>query len=194
MRSDPTTIKFKEGDLIGVRSYGFVGSAIRWRTRSRGEERTEVNHWGVITSSGPWNRARITEAVWPGVIEHTMSRAFPPTRRCDFCVIRPVNLTKGQTNALVDRVLDFVGLKYGWFKIVLHLLGMERLISGSSRSIICNLVAVEGYGVPAIRQTFGLEHPLASDPDDIGDYLRKADRSEFLWIKDLHLLTNGGSK
>jgi cell wall-associated NlpC family hydrolase len=147
----------RPGDVILVRGRSRMARLIRWFTRAKGEAPTRVTHVALAVSNH-----RIVEATRHGAQERTYDRGQ---------VYRPRNVSLEAADRIVKRAQRYVGAPYGWGKIVLHAIGMERFAFVDGAPICSWLVAVpyseEGYtfGVPANAATpndiatFILAHP-----------------------------------
>jgi hypothetical protein len=163
-------IKLEEGDIVFTASNGILGRGIRWATRSKGESKTEANHVGLITTGGTKLNARITEALWKVETAFLFDRYH---KKGTVAVFRPLNVTDGQIVTIRNEVLDHVGQRYGWWKLLLQFgknkLGQEwmgKVMFIDDRPICSFLIALafEKAGL-----TFGIEGRSA-DPDEMMDY------------------------
>jgi hypothetical protein len=178
-------IKYEIGDIVFTASTGFLGRAIRWATRGKGEPKTEANHVGLITTPGTVLSARITEALWKVTTSSLYDRYH---KKGKVAVFRPRNLSVKDKVTVMNEVLLHRGQRYGWWKIILQFgrnkLGQEwmgKVMFVDSRPICSFLVALAfekaGY-------TFGVEGRSA-DPDDMMDFcLTHDDKYEVIHLME----------
>lgn len=176
----------KPGDIFFTRGTGFISRAIRFLTRSFGESRTVANHVGVIVTEGEGLLATGVEAL-SRVREHLLIEQYG-NGKSEICVFRPKNLTPKQRQKIVARAESFVNRKYGYLKIVLHLLDwfllgayVFRRLGRMDKYPICSYVVASAF--KAAGKNFGVSNYAAS-PDDILDFcVREADKYRFVWQK-----------
>jgi hypothetical protein len=160
------------GDFFCSYSPTWVGALIRIGSRSLGEERTKVNHTGVVAAAGTLDSAVIVEAL-SKVMAHTVAEAYKGSKtRVAF--FRFTNLTAEQKEAWSRKAFDYVGRRYGILKIVTHAMDYAlngayvfRRLTHSDRYPICSWVTA--YVAAAVGKSFGKD-PGAVQPDDIWDY------------------------
>jgi hypothetical protein len=171
-------MKYFAGDIVFTRGDKWYSKLIRWGTRHTGEESTWTNHTGVGE-----NRKSFVEALWR-VVE-------TPWRSLDgeFEVWRNMNLTESQRRDISAKARDYLGRKYGWWKIGLQavdgILGKvfctdimcARRLGCMDRYPICSWVVAFTYK-SAIGYGFGVP-PEVATPDEIRDWCVK--RKE--WVK-----------
>lgn len=160
------------GDIILTRGNSLLARAIRICSRSWGEARTEVNHSGVVVTSGqPINSPRgatvieaMRKVLWRPLAEHTSP----------IIIFRPMDLTPEQLEAIAERALSYNGRTYGYGKIVLHFLDwclggayLFRRLGRMARYPICSWVVADAYF--SVGESFGVS-PGQAQPDDIYDY------------------------
>lgn len=179
-------VYFRPGDLLLFRGSSRLSRAIRWATRSRGEEATYANHVGGIGQGGSIDGdATNIEALWKAV-EHPLRDG----RGCEFQAFRlvqvfapgkPVTLiTTSERLRLAAAARGYIGRQYGAGKIVLHL--GDALLSkvfGGSPYIFRRLASLDDYPIcswlwahaynDALGYTFGCD-PDAASPDDMHDW------------------------
>jgi len=162
------------GDFFLTRGAGLLSRLIRLFTRSIGESRTMINHVGVIVEGGSPSTAVGVEAL-SQVVRHKLWSRYGPRTRQQVAIYRPVNLTPDQTALVVSTAEGYVGRKYGYLKIVAHLLDwlflgvyfFRRLVRMDDYPICSWLVA---HAFLKAGKTFGVPAGAAS-PDDIWDFV-----------------------
>ena len=95
--------------------------------------------------------------------------------RSKIAVYRPLNLTPEQKAAVLKRAESYVGCRYGYAKIALHLLDwillgafVFRRLARGKRYPICSWLVAHAF--KAVRKDFGVQVGQAS-PDDIWDFV-----------------------
>jgi hypothetical protein len=157
-------------DVVFVQGDSWVSRAIRWRTRSRGEAPTMVNHVGVIVSPGDEDSALVVEALFGGSTMRTLRAGYggKPDR---VSVHRPLNLTVQDQAIVASQACSYVGRRYGWGKILGQIVGVPGLVD---RWPICSWVVARAFAEAGYY--FGRSPRMAS-PDDIHDFvLSRPDR------------------
>ena len=170
------TISIKPGDVFFTRGHSFLAKAIRFFTRSIGEKRTKVNHVGVVVEKGTMQTSIVVEAL-SKVYRHKLWEQYGPPSKCSVAIYRPLNINKEEINIIVTEALEQVGKKYGYFKILAHLLDwfllgayfFRRLTKNGNYPICSWLVA---HAFSKVDKHFGVK-PSAAQPDDIWDFIQK---------------------
>ena len=164
--------RLQPGDIFLTRGTSWFSNAIRICTRRIGEERTKVNHVGVVVAGGDTSNADIVEAL--SKVKKRKMQAYRG-KKTAVAVYRPTNLTKEQIQTIVDKSNDYVGRQYGWFKIVTHLIDwvfqgayFARRLTQSDNYPICSWCVAQAYA--KVGADFGVE-PGAASPDDIWDFV-----------------------
>lgn len=168
------------GDIVLVRSKGGIARAIRWRTRSKGESPTVINHVGLITRISP--EPYITEALLiDGVKEHPLEVAYRD-REDEYAIARPLGLTEIKRERIHQSAKHMVGLRYGWRKILLQLIGLGWLAWGR-RSPICSWLVARAY-VEGAEWDFGAKRGWRNTtPDDIWDFIEAHLGEKYVYVK-----------
>ncbi len=187
-RTNP--IMVKKGDLLGYRGLDFIGSMIRFVERDilRGEPRSVVNHYGIITEDGTLlpvsdagRRAKLVEALTiTGVVEREVCAGYPPQMLHQVQILRPLNVDAERLSTAVEAARGYVGRPYGWLKIFGHLFHLEWLLYKDSTPI-CTWVVAKAY------ERIGLDFGMAArriGPDDIDDFAR-ANPDKYQIIRDV---------
>lgn len=186
-------LSLKKGDIVVVKSDGFIQSAIRWRTRGRGEAPTRVNHVGLITevryAFNP-TTDRYDQAV-PFITESLVSEGTTKRKLSHYVgngawvgIYRARNISDAQRARIAGNMEAFIGKRYGKLKIGLHLVGLQALCFWDARPI-CSYAAAVSYGIEGL--SFGRVGPGAATPDDIDDFVQN--REYYEEIKPLGPLT-----
>lgn len=159
-------------DIFFTRSHSWLGWMIRTCTRAPGESRTWAQHVGMIAGAGEGMDAIAIEALT--TVERHPLRDQYGDGKTELIVYRPINLTEDQRNKIIARANGYVGDRYGYSKIVLHLLdwclggrNVFRRLGRVDRWPICSFLVARCF--QAADLTFGIEDEAAS-PDDLWDY------------------------
>ena len=178
------------GDIVLTRGRGRLSRAIRFFTRRIGESRTKVNHVGIVSGYGPLREAMVVEALHT-VRLHTLPRRYGDGRS-DVAVYRAADLTRPETVAIAAVARSYVGRRYGYLKIVLHLCDwllqgayVFRRLGRMNRYPICSWLVAHCYA--KVGRNFGVK-PGAASPDDIWDWVTDPNRG-YACVRDLKLLT-----
>lgn len=162
------------GDIFLTRGTGFLSKLIRFFTRTIGEERTKVNHVGVVVDGGDLENCLVAEALLK-VREHRLWNQYGPPKRDRVAVYRPINLTPDQIRLVVAEAREQVGKEYGILKLVGHLLDwlllgayVFRRITRNGDYPICSWLVAHAFA--KVGKDFGV-HPGAANPDDIWDFV-----------------------
>ena len=165
-------IRYSCCDLVFTRSDGILGRGIRWATRTKGEEKTEANHVGLITWPGSKMNAFITEALWT-VKNHSLFDKYH--KNGEVAVYRPRNLTLTQSLKILDYMSENVGRRYGWWKILFHLgyklTGWRKLLKPMfiDERPICSYLVARAFSKAGLN--FGVA-ARSANPDDMMDFCR----------------------
>lgn len=164
---------FLPADLIFTRNEkSWIGPAIRWFTRSRGEPETWTNH-----VAGVGLRDSVIEALWT-VQEAEWAKWEQENDR--FQVWRNVKMTGIARKVVAAQALAYVGRKYGWWKLGAHLLdGMLSKVTGGSVYAFRRVLFMEEYPVCSWVWAFAYGKigihlgcpPDCADPDTMLDYV-----------------------
>jgi hypothetical protein len=180
-------MELQAGDIFVTRGHTVLGRLIRFFSRSVGEDKSRVNHTGIIVD-GAADDPIIVEAL------HTVKRYGIYSKYSgtsdDIAIFRPLNLTNEERAAIIQKAESYVGLKYGYLKIGAHFgdwvlnritrkeLHFFRRAMKMDRYPICSWVVAKSY--EAGGKTFGVK-PGDATPDDIWDFcLENPDKFQFL--------------
>jgi hypothetical protein len=172
------------GDVFFTRSSTLLGRLIRWAETDPGEN-AWANHTGVIVSAGWIAPPEPTSSFVPllaGVVEslwRTEAWCWYEAHKNDTSntirIYRKHGITEQQQNAIIGRASEFVGRKYGWWKLGAHLI--DRLVFSGRKTVsnflqvdsrpICSYTAAKSFAAAGI--SFGME-PEAADPDEMMDH------------------------
>ena len=177
----------KKGDVFFTRGAGVISKIIRFCTREAGEEKTQINHIGIIVQDGSLHEAIGVEALHE-IERHKIGDYYKNTKNM-IAVYRPTNLTSDEIDIVVRAAESQVGKKYGYLKLGMHLLdwllGGARvfrfLLSGKSHPICSWLVA---YAFAQAGKNFGMNENIA-DPDEIWDYVNEYNRNKYICVHKL---------
>lgn len=166
-------LQLERCDVFLTKGTSFVSKAIRFFTRSFGEKRTQANHVGIIVAPGSVHSATAVEAL-SKVRRHTLRR-YAAKRSTKVAIFRPINLTDAEMDAIVARAEGYVGRRYGWTKIVTHMLDWSlkgayvfRRLTPRDDYPICSWLVAHAF--KAAGKDFGVEAG-AANPDDIWDFV-----------------------
>jgi hypothetical protein len=171
-RMDPD---LQPGDIFLTRGRGFISRAIRFFTRHIGESRTKVNHVGLVVQGGAFNEAVVVEALRT-VERHRLVDEYGGERD-EVAIFRPVRLNVQQLHLVVTVANGYVGRRYGYGKIALHVLDwvlqgayVFRRLGNMDDYPICSWLVAHAFG--AVNVHFGVA-PGAASPDDIWDFVTR---------------------
>lgn len=160
-------------DIFLTKGTSFVSKAIRFFTRSFGEKRTQANHVGIIVETGTVHSAIAVEAL-SKVRVHAMRR-YGAKKTTGVAVFRPINLTEEEKATIVAKAKTYVDRRYGYGKIIAHLLdwGLKgayvfRRFTDNEKYPICSWLVAHAYA--AADKDFGVEAG-AANPDDVWDFV-----------------------
>jgi len=114
-------IELEAGDIFLTKGNAIISRLIRFFTRGIGEKRTKVNHVGLIVSPGDLHTALVVEAI-RFVTRRTLWAGYGPPKTDCVAVFRANNLSDEDIRTITARAQSMVGAKYGWPKIIAHLL------------------------------------------------------------------------
>lgn len=167
-------IQLQPADIFLTRGNSLISKAIRFFSRSIGESRTKVNHVGVVVSEGTLQDAVVVEAL-STVKKHTLWKQYGPLSGDLVAIYRPLNLTNDEIKIIVAEAEQEVGRKYGYLKIVAHLLDwiflgiyFFRRFTNNGIYPICSWLVAHAYSKAG--KHFGCD-PGAAEPDDIWDFV-----------------------
>ena len=174
------------GDIFLTRGSSFVSRAIRFFTRHIGESRTKVNHVGLVVQGGSIREAVVVEALRK-VERHRLIDAYGGESD-EVAIFRPVRLNVQQLHLVVAMANGYVGRRYGYGKIALHVLDwvmqgayVFRRLGNMDDYPICSWLVARAYC--AVNMHFGVA-PGAATPDDIWDYVT-THPAEFIRVRGL---------
>ena len=167
-------LELKRGDVFFTKGRGLISRAIRFFTRNLGERRTKVNHVGIIVSDNEVKSAIVIEAL-KFVMRHKLWGRYGPPCEDQVAIFRPVNLSNEEIEAIVKTAENYVGKKYGYDKIIMHLLDwclmgiyVFRRLTRTDNYPICSWVVAHAF--KKAKKYFGVAAGAAS-PDDIWDFI-----------------------
>ncbi|MBN2424521.1 MAG: hypothetical protein JXB44_05820 [Calditrichaceae bacterium] len=167
MELEPTDIYLSKGS-------SFIAKAIRFFSTTIGESCTQVNHVGVIVTKGDLQTCVVVEALHK-VTRHTLWSEYGPDHNDLVAIYRPLNLTDEEEEIIVNEANEQVGKKYGYLKIVTHLLDwfllgayVFRRLTQDGRYPICSWLVAHAFSKAG--KHFGVD-PGSAQPDDIWDFV-----------------------
>ena len=173
-------LALEPADIFFTKGTSLVARLIRRFTTKFGEERSSVNHVGIVVSGGDTDTAVIVEAL-SSVKKHRFVRYRARTRTA-VAVYRPLDLTETEIRSVVDKALEYEGRRYGYRKIVAHFLDWAlqgayffRRLTNDDRYPICSWVIA--YAFERARPRFFGIDPGAADPDDLWDWVTEHPQS-----------------
>lgn len=174
--------KIEKADILSYKSPEFIGRATCWATRGWREKPTRATHCGLFVTSGDFRTVDVAEALVPkGVVRRNFFDAYQDN--LDACeVLRPLNLSPGERDAIVDFALDKIGWPYGYMAIVRQLedgllskalfrkdvVFFRKYFLTPNREIICSQLVAAAFKAGANRD-FGIAAKY-SNPDEIRDF------------------------
>jgi Permuted papain-like amidase enzyme, YaeF/YiiX, C92 family len=183
--------QLEAGDIFFTRGYSLLSRAIRIFTRHAGESRTKVNHTGIVVVAGPIDSAVVVEAL-STVQQHPLARRYA-TKRDEVAVVRPVGLSPVEIQTLVKTANDYVGRKYGFLKLAVHLADwllqgayVFRRLARQDKYPICSWLVA--YSFDKVGRRFGVD-PSGASPDDIWDWVTDH-TDEYLVVRTLAPLSS----
>lgn len=174
----------KPCDIVFTSSSTWLSKAIRFCTRTIGESKTVASHVGIIVEYGIDLAATIVEAQ-STTNRHTLLESYG-NKPDSICIFRPINLDIYDKVLIVNKAESYVGRKYGYLKLGLHLLDwtlggvyLFRRLGRMDKYPICSYVVASAFKV--VKADFGISNYGAS-PDDMWDFVMKnPDKYEFVW-------------
>ena len=182
-------LQLKPADIFLTRGSSLISKAIRFFSRSFGESRTKVNHVGIVVSEGTLQDAMVIEAL-SREQRHSLWDQYGPLKKDLVAVYRPLNLTQEEIKIVVIEAEEQVNKKYGYFKILAHLLDwillgvyFFRRFTSSNDYPICSWLVAHAYSKAG--KNFGCDAG-AAEPDDIWDFVNQ----NFKKYKQIYPLTS----
>lgn len=164
--------QLQAGDIFLTRGVGLLSKIIRFCTRHIGESRTKVNHVGLVVAGGTVADSVVVEAL-ASVYRHRLVDEYGDGKT-HVAVYRPLNLSADEIHRIVRKAESYVGRRYGYLKLLLHLLDwllqgayVFRRLGRMDRFPICSWLVAHAYA--AAGKSFGVA-PGAASPDDIWDF------------------------
>jgi len=162
------------GDVFLSRSTSLLGRLIRACTRSFGEERSKVNHVGIVVEAGGVRDARVVEALIR-VRKHRLWAQYGPPKTDHVAVYRAKNVAAEEMAVIVAEAEEQVGKRYGFGKVIAHFLDwlltgayVFRRLTQNGDYPICSWLVAHAYAKAGYD--FG-QPPGAADPDHIWDFV-----------------------
>ncbi len=125
---------------------------------------------------GPVEAAVVVE-VLSRVKRHKLWDRYGPPGKYSIAVYREKNLSRGEVETIVGAAESYVGRKYGYLKIVAHLLDwlllgayFFRQIARMDKYPICSWLVAHSFSKGG--KHFGVQ-PGAANPDDIWDFIQE---------------------
>jgi hypothetical protein len=165
------TLILCKGDIIGVRSKGWLSNGIAIGSLTIGEKKTRLSHVGIITKGGTMREALITEA-----LAHVVERPLASYVGTKMVVYEPL-VSDVRRELLAAKATEYKGRTYGYLKIVAHFLDfclngayIFRRLCLMDKYPICSWLVANCY--KRIGISLG-EDINEIQPDDIDDYCLK---------------------
>lgn len=158
------------GDVFLTAGGSWLSRAIRWGSQQPGESPTEANHIGIVVTSGGMVVEALTRVTRRGI------HRYAEQDGTKIAIFRNRTLTNAERSKVAFAASREVGKRYGYGKIVLHLL--DRLLGGGSlfkslsfakRWPICSTLVAVAYH--EIGYSFAALPPMMVQPDDIWDHV-----------------------
>lgn len=176
-------MNLQPGDIFLTKGDNFVSKGIRFFSRSKGESRTEANHVGIVVHPGTHRTAKIVEALTT-VKTRTMASYYDKDNT-EVAIYRPINVSAEDLLKIRNKANSYVGMKYGYIKIVAHFLDwciggryFFRRFAFMNKYPICSWVVAYAYAEAGYN--FGVE-PGGASPDDIMDFC-EANPDKYVWL------------
>lgn len=161
------------GDIILTAGTSWLGKAVRFFTRGRGESASRVNHSALVTFGGYLRDATIIEASL--IVRERPLWSTWGGRKDEVSVWRNRRLTTAQRITLAVTAQRYSGMPYGGWKLLAHAADWAiggayifRRLTNLSASPICSQLIANAYA--SIRVLFG-HSPASISPDDIEDFM-----------------------
>lgn len=176
MSRPPLTLSVLPGDLYFTRNSGFISRAIRDCEQVKGEPYPDCSHVGGYVTPGYWDTADCVEALRT-VERHRFGPQYEGSG-CDVMIARPLNLTPDQIKLIVSAAWATVGQKYGYGKILAHLIdarvfggrNVARRLCFANRWPICSWVWAHAFLAAGLD--FGCSYRVAR-PSDMSLFVRR---------------------
>ena len=176
-------LKVEPGDIILFRGGGWISNKILKLSTADGEDESLYSHVGIYIEHGSVYTAQFVEAVHPYSRATTLSLGYCEANP-SISIARCINLSDETRRNIATESLKYVGRRYGWLKLGLHLIDSkifgDRYVSrrlARSSMPICSWVVTKAYG--AYDLNFGVPGN-AAQPDDIGDYCSRSGKYDFV--------------
>lgn len=164
-----------------TRSSSWFGKAIRFFSRDKGEDKTVANHVGMIANDAESSEALIIESL-RRTVKRKLINGYGDLK--DIAIYRANNLSDEDKQVILAKMESYVGRKYGYLKIFLHLgdyvlkrirrsnrdVFFFRKLSKVDKYPICSYSFAQSWS-KAMRY-FGVK-PNTASPDDIHDFIIK---------------------
>lgn len=165
-------IILQPADIFFTRGHSLFSRLIRFGETSFKEEKSIINHTGIVTGFGPIIIADSVEALLK-VERHTLYSQYH-NKKDKVAIFRPININEEQIIEIIRKANSYVGKQYGWLKIVAHSLDyfigkkyIFRRLTNNDNYPICSWVVSHSYKAAGLN--FGCDSGMA-DPDDIWDF------------------------
>lgn len=166
------TINLQPCDIFFTHGERLLSKLIRIGETLPGEEKSIVNHVGIVVGHGSIEIADAVEAL-SKVKLHTIYSQYHD-KKDKVAIFRPLNLTDEQKILITCKAMKYVGNTYGYLKIATHLLDyftgkhyVFRRLTNNDNYPICSWVVSHAYKAAGLD--FGCDEGMA-DPDDIWDF------------------------
>lgn len=200
--SPPTVIPARQGDIFLTRSTSLLGKLIRFFQRGKGEERSVVNHTGLVVG-GNFGDPMIVEAL-SKVRLTSLSQGYANTG-IEVWIFRHRDIDEPAAYKMQDYAFDQLYQTYGFTKLLTHFgdwlltrlrfwskrdVYLVRRLSGLTDYPICSWLvgyALEKAGVYVLDREAQPISPRILTPDDIWDAATFTVWDGYRWIKpDYH--------
>ena len=172
--------RFDPGDIVHVRSLGWLSGLVRRFSQSRREPGTWASHSAMVryTIKPPWVIEALTKVVTRPLTDYAATGSHVVVSR------KPGGLKLTDAKVVLDKADDCAGRTYGYLKILAHALDrlfdnayLFRRFARMDDYPICSWLVAHCYDKIGIR--FGVE-PNAGQPDDILDWCMK-EKWQLMW-------------
>lgn len=179
--------RVQAGDIFLTYGESFLSAGIRFFTRGVGEKRTKVNHVGIIVTEGTVANCRIVESI-SRAREIPLLEAYGPPKNDKVAIYRAINMSPEEIQRVVASARRQVGKRYGYFKVLTHLLDwcllgayVFRRLARDGNYPICSWLVAHAF--EEAGKDFGVT-PGAASPDDIWDFV-SANHDKYTCIQPL---------
>ena len=129
---DAEITKLRPCDIYLTGGPSFIARVICYFSTSKGEEKTEVNHAGILVEGGSLYSAIAMDAnaKFGKVRRHPLG--WYAGKKSRVAIFRPLNLSRAEKNKIVAEAETYNNKPYGFTKIVAHFFDWGLRVEGTS--------------------------------------------------------------